>query len=272
MVLAPARAVALHRMTAPVIVLAEPHGPPLLLRIDGRWYDVTGWADRHPGGNYCLTWVAGFDVSGIFHTIHLFSRAGANAALSQLAEVAEADLPTRPGHEPLVFPDIRRVPKTMQPPIFEDWVLGRADGAGDFACLANGPPEPFAKQAVGDRRGWSAMEAARDTPFKLELEALLHRHFDSPAQYKATAEHWLRLVGALALTASCVGGWAHGDVLATLALPWAQWLLFSPAVHEASHHTLSTDPRVNRAAMYLGTPFIFNPLIWYPQVNNGEHA
>jgi hypothetical protein len=175
--------------------------------------------------------------------------------LSQLPQVAEADLPTLPGMEPLIFPDIRRVPKAMQPPIFEDWVLGREVGDG----VASGPPEPFRKRAGGDMRGWSAMDASRDTPFKLELEALLHRHFESPAQYKASAEHWVRIGLGLGLTCSYLAGWAHGDVPATLLLPWAQWMLFSPAVHEASHHTLSTRPRVNLAAMYLGMPFIFEP-------------
>lgn len=236
---------------------------PLVLRIDGRWYDATDWASRHPGGAYCLAWVAGFDVSVLFHTVHLFGRKSASAMLSRLPEVAGADLPTLlPGREPLVLPDIRRVPKSMQPPIFEDWLLGRDVGTG----VASGPPEPFRKPAAGDARGWGAMDASRDTLFKLELEALLHRHFKSPAGYKASAEHWVRIGLGLFLTCSCLAGWAQFDVPATLLLPWAQWLLFSPAVHEASHHTLSTNPRVNLAAMFLGMPFIFNPLIWYPQV------
>lgn len=263
------------RRPGPAMVLAEPSAKaesaaargsprvatrPLVLKIGGRWYDATEWASRHPGGAYCLEWVAGFDVSAIFHTVHLFGRKSASAMLSQLPELAETDLPTLP--EPLVFPDIRRVPKMMQPPIFEDWLLGRDVGGS----VASGPPEPFRKPAPGDSRGWGAMDASRDTPFKLELEALLHRHFDSPAQYKASTEHWVRIGLALGLTCSCLAGWAHGDVPATLVLPWAQWMLFSPAAHEASHHTLSTRPRVNLAAMYLGMPFIFNPLIWYPQV------
>ena len=221
------------------------------------------WAERHPGGAYCLKWVAGYDVSAIFHTIHLFGRKNAAAILSQLPELDESQLPARPSTELLVFPDIRRVPKAMQPPIFEDWVLGR-DVERDVAA---GPPEPFQMRASGDRRAWSAMDAARDTPFKLELEAMLHRNFKSPAHYKATPEHWARIALAFGLTASCLARWAQGDVFATLALPWAQWMLFSSAVHESSHHTLSTNPKLNLAAMFLGMPFIYNPVIWYHQAS-----
>ena len=47
---------------------------PVHVKIDGAWYDVTEWAKSHPGGAYRLQWVNGFDVSGLFHTIHLFSK------------------------------------------------------------------------------------------------------------------------------------------------------------------------------------------------------
>ena len=81
---------------------------------------------------------------------------------------------------------------------------------------------------------------------------MLHRHFRTPAEYKADAEHWARICVGVACVLWCLVGWARAEVVPTLLLPWAQWLLFSPAVHESSHHTLSTDPRVNHAAMWLG--------------------
>ena len=54
-----------------------------------------------------------------------------------------------------------------------------------------------------------------------------------------------------------------GSLPATLALPFAQWLLFSPTVHESSHSTLSTVPWVNKAAAFCGLPFIYNPYLWW---------
>ena len=95
----------------------------------------------------------------LFHTLHLFGRGKAARSLALLPEVAEADLPTNAAHKPLVFPDIRRVPRAMQPPIFEDRVLGR----GMDAPLGLGPPETFTKPAIGDRRAWSAMDTIIDT-------------------------------------------------------------------------------------------------------------
>ena len=43
----------------------------LPLRIDGEWYDVSGWADGHPGGRWLLEYARGRDVTAIFHAIHL---------------------------------------------------------------------------------------------------------------------------------------------------------------------------------------------------------
>merc|ERR1719261_1084945 len=115
-------------------------------------------------------------------------------------------------------------------------------------------------QAAGDVVG-----LVGDTALKRDLEALLRRHFASPADYKATPEHWARVVGALVLFGACFYGWTQASLPATLLLPFAQWLLFSPTVHEASHSTLSTTPWVNKAAAFCGLPFIYNPYIWWPQ-------
>ena len=236
---------------APGIARAAPR--PLHVRIDGKWYDATAWAKKHPGGALCLEWVSGFDVSAIFHTIHLFSRHKASAALSALPEVEEEALPTleherwpTPPERPLVFPDIRRVPLLLQGRIFEDDVLGRVTPP-----RASGPPEPFTRAAASERRT-VLMDPSADSRLKAELEAMLHRHFRTPAEYKADAEHWARICVGVACVLWCLVGWARAEVVPTLLLPWAQWLLFSPAVHESSHHTLSTDPRVNHAAMWLG--------------------
>ena len=53
----------------------------------GSRYDVTEWADRHPGGRYALEWARGSDVSGAFHTIHLFSARRVDQILAALPRV-----------------------------------------------------------------------------------------------------------------------------------------------------------------------------------------
>ena len=61
------------------------------IKISGKWYDATAWADKHPGGRYVLEWADGYDVTNAFHTIHLFS---SKKASDMLARMPEADLST----------------------------------------------------------------------------------------------------------------------------------------------------------------------------------
>lgn len=245
----------------------------LHVKIDGVWYDVTDWAARHPGGAYRLEWVNGFDVSGLFHTIHLFSRKKTTQLLRGIPTIDESELPRSPTvtpqhlagaprHAPLELPEIRRVPLPLQDPIFEDWLLRREvptyPSEVQSAARVDAASPGTQLQTLGARYD-------ADTALKRDLEELLHSRFGSPAEYKATPEHWARIVGALALTLSCMAGWLDGSVGATLLLPWSQWLLFSPTCHESSHSTLSTRPWVNQAAMFAAMPFIFNPFVWFTQ-------
>ena len=239
---------------------------PIHLRIDGKWYDATGWADRHPGGRYVLEWADGYDVTNAFHTIHLFGGAKARNALHRLPP---ADLAWRERRE-AVLPPIERVAGNGEPTGMDRfmWVGEK------FVQLASPPvaepPEPLPVTAAAGlpwqpEAGGAAVGAVGESALKRDLEELLHRHFASPAEYKATPEHWARIGGAFALWACCLAGWTAGSLPATLALPFAQWLLFSPTVHESSHSTLSTTPWVNKAAAFCGLPFIYNPYIWWPQ-------
>ena len=72
-------------------------------------------------------------------------------------------------------------------------------------------------------------------------------------------------MGAIGLWLVCFCGWVQCSTPATLVLPFAQWLVFSPVVHEASHSTLSTSPAVNRAMAFCGLPWVYHPYIWWPQ-------
>ena len=253
------------------------------IKISGKWYDATAWADKHPGGRYVLEWADGYDVTNAFHTIHLFS---SKKASDMLARMPEADLSTRTRRE-LVLPPIERVPMEAQAPTGMD----RFMAAGEKVVELLSPPAATLPDRVPVRPAsglaWQPQHSAEgaegakgagraegavgtegavgESALKRELEDLLHRHFASPAEYKATTEHWLRIGAALMLWATCLAGWVAGSLPATLALPFAQWLLFSPTVHESSHSTLSTTPWVNKAAAFCGLPFIYNPYIWWPQ-------
>jgi hypothetical protein len=208
------------------------------IKIGGKWYDATEWADKHPGGRYVLEWADGYDVTNAFHTIHLFS---SKKASDMLARMPEADLSTRARRE-LVLPPIERVPMRAQAPTGMD----RFMGAGERVVELLSPPAAVLPDRVPVRPAsglaWQqqasvegaegAVGAVGESALKRELEELLHRHFASPAEYKATPEHWVRIGGAFALWALCLAGWVAGSLPATLALPFAQWLLFSPTVHE----------------------------------------
>ena len=276
------------------------------LKISGKWYDATEWADRHPGGRYVLEWADGFDVTNAFHTIHLFS---SRKASDILARLPEADLTLRAAREP-VLPPIERVPMASQRPTGMDRFMGAGERVVELLSPpADATPEPVpvapASGLAWQQRQEGAVGAVGETPLKRDLEALLRRHFRSSAEYKATPEHWARIAAAFAVWAGCLAGWVAGSLPATLALPFAQWLLFSPTVHEASHSTLSTAPWVNKAAAFCGCrkttsrtrtrthtartqharahthapartpstrraagarlPFVYNPYIWWPQ-------
>lgn len=216
----------LQPLRPPTVAAAKVASPkaaaetPIHLRIDGKWVDASGWADKHPGGRFVLEWADGFDVTGAFHTVHLFSSKKASDILETLPE---ADLASRAKQE-RVLPLIERRPGHGEPT-----GMDRFMNAGEQAVrLASMPtaaelpaPVPVApaadlcwQQAGGNVIGESAL--------KRDLEAMLHRNFQSPDEYKATPEHWARIGGALALWAVCFAGWVQGDTAATLALPFAR--------------------------------------------------
>jgi len=254
---------------------ASPH--PIHVKIDSRWYDVASWADSHPGGRYVLEWADGYDISGAFHTIHLFGSSKAAAALKRLPE---ADMSIRE-RAPAVLPLVDRVPMSAQTATTMDAFMNAGERVIELVSPpayaegdARAAPRPVVSATglawqqeslgVGDA-DLAAVGRVGDSALKRDLEAMLRRRFSSPAEYKATPEHWARVVGALALFLVCFSGWTQANIPATLVLPFAQWLLFSPTVHEASHSTLSTRPEVNKAAALCGLPFIYNPYIWWPQ-------
>ena len=52
----------------------------LRLRIDGEWYDCTGWAKAHPGGSLFITLMDGCDATDVFYALHSYGPNGDDTA------------------------------------------------------------------------------------------------------------------------------------------------------------------------------------------------
>ena len=104
-----------------------------------------------------------------------------------------------------------------------------------------------------------------DTALRRDLQAMLRRRFPTRASSKATPGHWARTYVAAVLCASCWVGWLRFDPVAVWLLPFAQWLLAAHTVHEATHGSLSTSPRINFWAQFTSHPILFNVYVWIPQ-------
>ena len=57
----------------------------LRLRIDGEWYDCTGWAKAHPGGSLFITLMDGCDATDVFYALHSYGPNGDDTAARRLA-------------------------------------------------------------------------------------------------------------------------------------------------------------------------------------------
>ena len=57
----------------------------LRLKIDGEWYDCTGWAKAHPGGSLFITLMDGCDATDVFYALHSYGPNGDDTAARRLA-------------------------------------------------------------------------------------------------------------------------------------------------------------------------------------------
>ena len=233
-ILSPNRAPALGRVSRPAISTFS----TLPLKIDGEWYDISGWADEHPGGRWLLEYARGRDVTALFHAIHMKSQQKSVNALSKLPRL-DASLLPQPS-KPCPFPTEQERDQSLQ----GEYVLAGLYGA----ATPETPPLP-----------------PIESPLRDELRAMLRREFPTAASSKASAAHWARTILALAGTIACWAGWAQGSALACLLLPFVHWVLIAHTVHEATHGNLHTDPRVNFWAQFTSHPICFNVFVWIPQ-------
>ena len=66
------------------------------MRIDGEWYDCTGWAKAHPGGSRWLTWFDGRDATDVFYAFHSYGPQGDDLAARRLAKLPRVVGPDKP--------------------------------------------------------------------------------------------------------------------------------------------------------------------------------
>ena len=210
----------------------------LPLRINGAWYDLSSYADEHPGGRWLLEYARGRDVTALFHAIHMKNSKLATAALSRLPRLESESLP-QPSR-PCPFPSEQASEGTLQGP----YVLAGLDGKP----VPEAPPLP-----------------PIESELRRDLAEMLRREFPTPASSKASAAHWARTIAALVGTVACWAGWVQGSALACLLLPFVHWVLIAHTVHEATHGNLHTDPRINFWAQFTSHPICFNVFVWIPQ-------
>ena len=65
----------------------------LRLKIDGVWYDCTGWAKAHPGGSLFITLMDGCDATDVFYALHSYGPNGDDTAARRLAMLPTCDPP-----------------------------------------------------------------------------------------------------------------------------------------------------------------------------------
>lgn len=206
----------------------------LPVRIDGVWYDLEDYANKHQGGRWLLEYARGRDVTTIFHAIHMHGETKAKSALSRLPTLDSSHirLPTRAG-------------------------LSRSQLEREQAL--QGPYVVAVDEKV-------VREAPKiDSALRRDLQSMVRRRFPTIGSMKATPKHWFRTAVAAVFCATCWMGWLHGNPLAILTLPLAHWLLAAHTVHEATHGALSSNPSVNFLAQFTAHPILFNVYVWIPQ-------
>lgn len=66
---------------------------PARIRIDGQWYDCSGWALAHPAGARWVHWFDGRDATAIFYAIHSYGPNGSSVAADRLAKLPKCEPP-----------------------------------------------------------------------------------------------------------------------------------------------------------------------------------
>ena len=124
----------------------------LRLRIDGEWYDCTGWAKAHPGGSMFITLMDGCDATDVFYALHSYGPNGDDTAARRLAMLPKCGGPEEDltEGEEAVFSGVGRSASPPGAPHTFDVSPGEADAA--FADL----------RKKFEREGWFARDPLKE--------------------------------------------------------------------------------------------------------------
>jgi len=63
------------------------------IKVDGQWYDASGWALAHPGGAGFVRLLNGQDATDVFYALHSYGPNGSDEALRRLRALPKCDAP-----------------------------------------------------------------------------------------------------------------------------------------------------------------------------------
>lgn len=66
---------------------------PATMRIEGQWYDCSGWAAAHPGGSRWIHWFHGRDATAVFYAFHSYGPNGSSLAINRLSKLQKVEAP-----------------------------------------------------------------------------------------------------------------------------------------------------------------------------------
>ena len=212
-----------------------------IMRINGVWYDTTGF--DHPGGPVALSLGYGRDATLLFRSCHsLVSPVLLDTAMRRLKVSQKRQAQLEAEHAALVASESNG---------FE------LRGGTNTSC-APAAEDPFEVEVVTAVRQYFEQEAAR-------------RGVSLRTALKATPQRWLEILiltlAFLASAAALVAGWWP----ALLLTPTVTWIWMVNFWHDAAHFAMSADWHVNAALTY-AAPWFSSPLIWYHQHVIGHHC
>ena len=196
------------RKTGPMAAVA-PNPPEIHIdgkytRIHGRWYDVSGFMDSHPGGPLALSLGIGRDATALFESYHSLSTAGLRQTYL-LENMLISDTATLTALE-------QRYPSASIADGAFDWTSAPSvlKNASDESSLQK--VDPFQRDVIDIARKYFSAEATR-------------RGVSFREATKATPWRWLQiaLMGLLAAAsfAALLSGWWSAVFLA----PISMWIL-----------------------------------------------
>ncbi|RKP19290.1 hypothetical protein ROZALSC1DRAFT_29094 [Rozella allomycis CSF55] len=218
----------------------NPHN--ILTRIHGKWYDLTEFASKHPGGSTALRLAAGRDATVMFQSQHVFS---SNTYMKSVLEKYR-----------IKDKHLCQSLKTLEE--IDSERLGHEHGLVDNVYDWPEGGSEFTKEVVGRVKEYFIGEAKR-------------RGISLRESIKATPRRYIEMVGTFAMFLLSLYWFFQGYFITLLVTPAFAWIFAANSFHDAAHYAVSTKPWVNRFVSYL-SPYFSSPTTWALQHNVAHHS